>query len=193
MSAFVLTGHRGLDKLEWHESWPTPTPGPHDVIIKVAACGLNNTDVNTRSGWYSKAVTEATTGDEYAKVDDAGPTWGGAPISFPRIQGADAVGTIVAVGESVDPKNYVGKRVITDNWIRNWDDPLNKKTTGYYGSECDGGFAQYARIDHRNVGVINSSLSAAELATFSCSYTTAEGMLSRANVTEKAEFCFSFV
>ena len=193
MSAFVLTGHRGLDKLEWHESWPTPTPGPHDVIIKVAACGLNNTDVNTRSGWYSKAVTEATTGDEYAKVDDAGPTWGGAPISFPRIQGADAVGTIVAVGESVDPKNYVGKRVITDNWIRNWDDPLNKNTTGYYGSECDGGFAQYARIDHRNVGVINSSLSAAELATFSCSYTTAEGMLSRANVTEKAEFCFSFV
>ncbi len=154
---------------------------------------MNNTDVNTRSGWYSKAVTEATTGDEYAKVDDAGPTWGGAPISFPRIQGADAVGTIVAVGESVDPKNYVGKRVITDNWIRNWDDPLNKKTTGYYGSECDGGFAQYARIDHRNVGVINSSLSAAELATFSCSYTTAEGMLSRANVTEKAEFCFSFV
>ena len=185
MNAFVLTGHGGLDKLKWHGYWPTPTPGPHDVIIKVAACGLNNTDVNTRSGWYSKAVTEATTGDKYARVDDADPAWGGSPISFPRIQGADATGTIVAVGESVDPTNYIGKRVITDNWIRNWDDPLNKNTTGYYGSECDGGFAQFARIDHRNVGVINSSLSDAELATFSCSYTTAEGMLSRANVTEK--------
>jgi len=184
MKAFVLTGHGDLDKLVWREDWPTPSPGPDDVIIKVAACGLNNTDVNTRSGWYSKMVTEATTGGEYAEVDDADPSWGGAPITFPRIQGADVAGTVVAVGESVKA-DYLGKRVITDNWIRNWDDPLNKDTTGYFGSEYDGGYAQYTCIDHRNVGVINSDLNDAELATFSCSYTTAEGMLSRADVSEK--------
>lgn len=183
MNAFVLMGHGGLDQLVFHEQWPTPVPGDNDVIIKVSACGLNNTDVNTRSGWYSKAVTEATTGGQYAEVDESDPTWGGAPITFPRIQGADVAGTVVAVGNSADPA-LIGKRVITDNWLRNWNDPLNKDSSGYFGSERDGGFAQYTCIDSRNVGVVDSSLTDAELATFSCSYTTAEGMLSRAGVTD---------
>ena len=56
MKAIVLEGHGGLDKLVWHEDWPTPAPGAGEVLIKVGACGLNNTDVNTRSGWYSKTV-----------------------------------------------------------------------------------------------------------------------------------------
>ena len=183
MNAFVLMGHGGMDKLVWKEAWPVPTLGPNDVLIKVAACGLNNTDVNTRSGWYSKAVTEATTGDEYTKVNDSDPAWGGSPIVFPRIQGADVAGTVVAMGDAVKT-DCLGRRVITDCWIRNWEEPLNKNTTGYYGSEHDGGFAQYARIDHRNIGVVNSSFTDAELATFSCSYSTAEGMLHRANVDE---------
>ena len=58
MKAMVLTGHGDLDKYEWHEDWPVPQPGPMEVLIKVGACGLNNTDVNTRSGWYSKTVEE---------------------------------------------------------------------------------------------------------------------------------------
>jgi len=182
-NAFILTGHGGLEKLEWHENWPMPDVGPNDVLIKVAACGLNNTDVNTRSGWYSKAVTEATTGDGYAEVSENDPTWGGAPISFPRIQGADVTGTVVAAGKAVNA-DVIGKRVITDNWIRDWNNPLDKNSTGYYGSECDGGYTQYTTIDHRNVGVVNCDLTDAELATFSCSYTTGEGMLSRAHVTK---------
>ena len=181
MNAIVLTGHGGLDKLEYRTDWPTPSPGADQVLIKVAACGMNNTDVNTRAGWYSKAVTEATTGGAYDTVGDDDGTWGGSGVSFPRIQGADVCGTVVATGANA-PHDLIGKRVITDNWLRNWDDPLNKNTTGYFGSEADGGYAQYCVIDHRNVGVVNSDLSDAELATFSCSYTTAEGMLSRAQV-----------
>lgn len=181
MQAFVLTGHGGMDKLVYHTDWPVPVPGKDEVLIKVGACGMNNTDVNTRSGWYSKAVSEATTGDAYESVDEEDPSWGGAPLSFPRIQGADVCGTVVSAGDNVDSA-LIGKRVITDNWIRNWDDPLNRDTTGYFGSEYDGGYAQYTKIDHRNIGVVESTLSDAELATFSCSYTTAEGMLARANV-----------
>lgn len=181
MNAIVLEGHGGLDKLVWHEDWATPQPRPGGVLIKVGACGLNNTDVNTRSGWYSKTVSEATTGSAYAEVAEEDPTWGGRPITFPRIQGADTVGTVVAVGDRADPA-LIGKRVMVDCWLRDWSDPDNKDKTGYFGSECDGGFAQYAVADARNVGVVESSLSDAELATFSCSYTTAEGMLSQANV-----------
>ncbi len=181
MQAIVLTGHGGLDALVHHTDWPVPEIGENDVLIKVGACGMNNTDVNTRSGWYSKAVSEATTGGAYDTVSDEDPTWGGAPIEFPRIQGADVCGTVVAVGTNAN-NELMGRRVITDNWLRDWDNPMNRDSTGYFGSECDGGYAQYTKIDYRNVGVINSDLSDAELATFSCSYTTAEGMLTRANV-----------
>ena len=183
MRAFVLTGHGDMDKLVLHTDWPVPSPKANQVLIKVAACGLNNTDVNTRSGWYSKAVTEATTGGAYNTVNTEDPTWGGAPVTFPRIQGADVCGTVAAVGESVD-KNIIGKRVITDAWLRNWSDPMNMNSTGYFGSECDGGYADYTVTDHRNIGVIKSDMTDAELATFSCSYSTAEGMLARANVVD---------
>ena len=102
MRAFVLTGHGGLDKLEYRTDWPVPAPGTGEALIKVRACGMNNTDVNTRSGWYSKAVTERTTGEGFETIDEEDPSWGGAPLAFPRIQGADACGTIVAVGGGVD-------------------------------------------------------------------------------------------
>ena len=181
MKAMVLTGHGGLEKYEWHDDWPVPEAGPADVLVKVHACGLNNTDVNTRSGWYSKAVSEATTGGAYTEVGENDPTWGGAPIAFPRIQGADAVGTVVAAGAHAD-QSLIGKRVMVDGWQRDWSDPENKDKARYFGSEMDGGFAEYTRVDHRGVEVIKSNLSDAELATFQCSYTTAEGMLTRANV-----------
>jgi NADPH:quinone reductase-like Zn-dependent oxidoreductase len=181
MNAFVLHRHGGMDAMDFHDDWAMPQVGPDDVLIKVGACGLNNTDVNTRSGWYSSTVTEATTGDAYDDVSEEDPSWGGAPIQMPRIQGADAVGVVVAVGANASA-DLVGKRVMTDCWQRDWSDPMNRDKTGYFGSERDGGFAQFTTADRRNVGVVDSALSDAELATFSCSYTTAEGMLSRANV-----------
>lgn len=180
MRAVVLTAHGGPEVLQMRDDWPVPQPNDDQVLLKVGACGMNNTDVNTRSGWYSKTVTDATTGGSYDGIGDEDPAWGGAPVSMPRIQGADAVGQVVAVGANADPA-LKGQRVMVDCWLRDWDDPSNREKTGYFGSECDGGFAQYAAVDHRNVGIINSSLSDAELATFSCSYTTAEGMLSRVN------------
>jgi len=181
MNAMVLTGHGDLDAYVWHEDWPTPQAGPMEAVIKVGACGLNNTDVNTRTGWYSKAVDEATTGGAYGEVDEEDPTWGGRPLTFPRIQGGDVVGVVVAVGEGGDP-DLIGKRVICDGWMRDWDDPENKDKTGYFGSERDGGYAEYTKTDVRDLAVVDCDLSDAELATFQCSYSTAEGMISRANV-----------
>lgn len=182
MRAMVTMGHGDLDQIRLHTDWPRPDPAAGEVLIKVGACGLNNTDVNTRTGWYSKAVSDATTGGAYAQVNDDDPTWGGAPITFPRIQGADICGRIVSVGQGVDPAR-IGERVITDGWLRDDADPMNMDKAGYFGSERDGGFAEYATTPARNALAIHSSLSDAELATFSCSYSTAEGMLTRASVT----------
>jgi len=181
MRAFVLTGYGGMDKLEYHQDWPTPKPGPTDVLIKVHACGLNNTDVNTRTGWYSKGVSDATTGAALDTAKDEDSSWGGAQIAFPRIQGADVAGTVVAIGEDAN-SDLLGKRVLIDTWVRDWDDPLNLDKCGYFGSECDGGYADYTVVEQRNVHPIDSNLSNAELATFATSYITAENMLNRAKV-----------
>ena len=81
MRAMVTMGHGDLDQMVLHENWPRPDPAPDEVLIQVRACGLNNTDVNTRSGWYSKTVTDATTGEAFAEVGEDDPTWGGAPIT----------------------------------------------------------------------------------------------------------------
>ncbi|MEM7378403.1 MAG: alcohol dehydrogenase family protein [Pseudomonadota bacterium] len=183
MTAMVTLGHGDVDQMVLHTDWPRPEPAAGEVLIRVRACGLNNTDVNTRSGWYSKTVTDATTGGAFEEVGEDDPTWGGAPITFPRIQGADVCGEIVAVGEGVDAVR-IGERVISDNWLRDPTDPDDKNKTGYYGSERDGGFAEYTTIPATNAVPVNSPLSDAELATFSCSYSTAEGMLTRANVTD---------
>jgi NADPH:quinone reductase-like Zn-dependent oxidoreductase len=183
MNAMVLMRHGGPEALEYKTDYPVPKPDDREVLIKVSACSMNNTDINTRAGWYSKSVDVATTSDGHAHLDTEDPTWCGTPLSFPRIQGADVVGTIVAVGMNAD-RNLVGKRVMTDGWLRTLDNPATPDISNYFGSETDGGYAQYCTIDERNVAVVNSALSDAELATFVCAGTTAEGMLNRTNVSK---------
>lgn len=175
MKAMVLVGHGDMDKLVYKDM-PVPQPGPGEVLIRVGACGLNNTDVNTRTAWYYNEKSEQS-------GDDKDGGWGGAPITFPRIQGADAVGAVTAVGEGAD-ESLVGKRVLIDTWLRDWSDPLNMNKCGYYGSEADGGFAEYTKVDARNVHPVESDLSDAELATFATSSVTAENMLNKAHVAE---------
>lgn len=181
MRAMVTMGHGDMDQMVFHTDWPVPAPGAGEVLVAVGACGLNNTDVNTRSGWYSKTVTGATATATEETPSDEDPSWGGAPIVFPRIQGADACGRIVAVGAGV-PASRIGDRVITNNWLLDKDDPGNIAKAGYFGSERDGGFADYTVLPSENALAVTSDLSDAELATFSCSYITAEGMLTRAEV-----------
>lgn len=169
MYGVVLNGHGGPEMLEVRDDLPVPVAGPNDVIIRVGAAGVNNTDVNTRTAWYSKGDGE-----------DADATWSGKPLEFPRIRGADVCGQIVAVGSDVAP-NRVGERVLIEPCIRVADGDV-QTPAWYFGSECDGGFAQYTRVDARHAYAINSDLTDVELASFPCSYSTAENMLTRANV-----------
>ncbi len=181
MKAFVLHGYGGQDKLVYHSDWPTPHIGHNEVLIQVHACGLNNTDINTRTGWYSKTVTEKTTGKPFGNFNDPNASWGGAPLQFPRIQGADVVGKVVAIGKDASP-SLLDQRVMVDTWIRDWDRADDPSTCRYFGSEIDGGFAAYTAVNYRNVHIINSSLSDVELASFATSYITAENMINKADV-----------
>ena len=170
MRCVWLTGHGGLDKLEVRRDIPVPQPTANDVVIRVRAAGVNNTDINTRIAWYSK-------GD--AATEDA--SWSGEPISFPRIQGADVCGYIVAVGKNIS-KDRIGERVLIEPCIRESNGKVLSQPW-YFGSECDGGFAEFTVVASRHAYRIESDLSDLELASFPCSYSTAENLLTKSNVT----------
>src|ERR1700730_2107853 len=92
MRAVVLVGHGGLDMLRYREDCPRPEPGAGEVLLQVHACGLNNTDINTRTAWYSRAVTSGTADNAAGGIEAAsaaGGSWGDRVQQFPRIQGAD--------------------------------------------------------------------------------------------------------
>ncbi|MDE2349748.1 MAG: alcohol dehydrogenase family protein [Gammaproteobacteria bacterium] len=184
MFAVLLTGHGGYERLEWREDLSVPEPRDGEVLIRVAAAGVNNTDINTRTAWYSRAVTEGTTssaaanGIDHAQAADSG--WTGTPLAFPRIQGADACGYIVAVGNGVD-RARIGERVLVEPVFRP-PSSTNPRESIYFGSECDGAFAEFARVPSRHAHRIESTLEDAELASFPCAYSAAENMLTRAGV-----------
>ncbi|WP_371155892.1 alcohol dehydrogenase family protein [Jannaschia sp. 2305UL9-9] len=179
MKAIVLTGHGGLDKLEWREDVPLPRPAAGEVVIRVGASSVNNTDVNTRTGWYSKSVrgdTNAAAAEGYGGTSDADGAWSGA-LSFPRIQGADCCGRIVAVGEGVHPVR-IGERVLVRPMYR--PGGAAEDTLVTFGSERDGAFAEYTIIESDHALKIDSALSDIDLASFPCAFSTAEGMIQRA-------------
>ncbi len=183
MAAVLLTGHGGFDKLSYRTDVPVPKPGEGEVLIQVRAAGINNTDINTRTAWYSKAVTSDTNvgGEEgFATASDDDGSWSGTPLHFPRIQGADCCGVVVAVGNGVD-KARLGERVIVRNMLRT---PVGYRPfeCWTFGSECDGGFAQFAVAPSRESHRVDCDWSDAELASVPCAYSTAEGMLHRADV-----------
>jgi NADPH:quinone reductase-like Zn-dependent oxidoreductase len=171
MAAVLLTGHGGLDKLEYRTDVPVPSPAPGEVLVEVMACGMNNTDVWVRQGAYG-------TEEDAAAVS----TWRrqGNTLTFPRIQGADTVGRIVAVGDGV-PESRIGERVMVDFSIYNRDDD-SLADIDYMGHGRDGGYAEYQTLPAENAHLLRADLSDVELATFCCAYLTGEQMLERAGL-----------
>ena len=175
MRAVLLTGNGGFDRLQLRDDVPVPPPGPGEVLVRVGAAGVNNTDVNTRIGWYSKAVAKATEVGGAAGIagaEDDG--WSGTAFTFPRIQGADACGRIVAVGDGVDPAR-IGERVLVEPVFRG----SSRFDALYFGSEVDGAFADFALVPSVYAHQIECDLTDAELASFPCAYSAAENMLAR--------------
>ena len=171
MAAVRLVGHGGLDKLVYSRDVAVPRPAAGEVLIRVTACGMNNTDVWVRQGAYG-------TEDDPGAVS----TWRrqGNTLTFPRIQGTDSVGTIVAVGEGVEPAR-LGQRVMVDFSIYNRDDD-SLADIDYMGHGRDGGYAEYQVLPAENAHVVETDLSDIELATFCCAYLTGERMLERARL-----------
>ena len=180
MRAVYLTGHGGFERLQYRSDAPVPRPAAGDVLIRVRAAAVNNTDINLRSGWYSKSVvtgTDETTTTAAREAADAG--WDGAAVRFPRIQGADGCGEVVDAGPGTD-RGLIGARVLIDPIVRLGHD--RELRHEYVGTDRDGCFAEYVVVPAANAIAVHSTLSEVELASFPCSYLAAENMLARATV-----------
>jgi len=183
MRATLLTGHGGLEKLVYREDVPTPHPAAGEVLIRVGACGINNTDINLRTGWYDQTVDSELSEDLglRGRAEAAAASWNRSEAGFPRIQGAAVAGTVAAVGEGVSA-DRVGERVLVDPCVRDPALPSRAQLVEYLGGDRDGGYAEFVVVPDLNAHVIASPLSDAELATFPCSYDTAEEMLERTHL-----------
>lgn len=190
MRAMVLKGYGGVDMMELRKDYPVPKVGADEVLVRVGACGINNTDINTRTRWYDRAGAVELSEEVSLKGvalgaagEETSSSWNGDKVPFPLIQGAAIVGRIAAVGANVDAAR-IGERVILDPQVRDLSMPLRAQLVAYMGAERDGGFAEYVAAPANNAYQVNSSLTDAELATFPTSYDTAEEMLVRARLGE---------
>ena len=160
VKAVVTTENGGFDKLHYREV-PMPELGAGEVLIKVLAAGVNNTEINTRLGWYS------------------GGGWH-IPTPFPFIQGTDCCGIVTQTFDSADSA-LVGKRVLVRPCMR--PDGFGSMLNIWMGSDFDGAFAQYVKVPANEVFPIESSWTDAELGSIPCSYGSAENMVQRSHVT----------
>lgn len=166
MSGVQLVGHGGPEMLVWRDDLPVPRPGPGEVLVKVLAAGVNMTDINTRVGWYGGEGRAAG--------------WSGE-LGFPRIQGADLCGRIVALGADVTGLP-VGARVICPT---NQHEPTAENPIHFVsiGSEFDGAFAQYCLVKAQALHDVSASLlTDVEIGAMPCAHGTAHNLLTRAAV-----------
>ena len=148
MKAVVTVGNGGYDKLQCRVvNLPTLERG--EVLLQVLAAGVNNTEINTRIGWYSSSVTTGTEdaataeGQQATKKADGG--WN-ETTPFPFIQGTDCCGRIVAVAPGGD-KSSIGSRVLVRACMR--QSGFGSMDNIWMGSDFDGAFAQFGQSSHR--------------------------------------------
>ena len=181
MMAVVTTGNGGYDKLEYR-SVPVPALEPGEVLLRVLAAGINNTEINTRLGWYSSSITGDTastaTEQEAHAEQKADGGWNEA-TPFPLIQGTDCCGRVVRTGSSVDV-GLLNKRVLVRACMR--PKGYDVMDNVWMASDFDGAFAEYVKVPAEEAFPVECDWSDEELATIPCAYGTSENMLHRANV-----------
>ncbi|MBK5210989.1 MAG: galactitol-1-phosphate 5-dehydrogenase [Coriobacteriia bacterium] len=140
MKACVL---EDIGKLVYKEV-ETPVAGEGEVLLKIRACGICSSDIDRvlKTGTYH----------------------------FPTIPGHEFAGEIVAVGAGVD-SGYIGKRAAVfpllpckvcpscrdERYVHCFD-------YSYFGSRCDGAFAEYLAVPLWNTVIFPDSLSFDEAA-----------------------------
>ncbi|MGG1686572.1 zinc-binding dehydrogenase [Pseudalkalibacillus sp. NRS-1564] len=128
MKAVQVMGYGDVDQLEVVEQ-AIPEPKADEVLVKVKACAINNTEIWMREGAYGTGKKSG---------------WRPEGVQFPRTPGSDITGTIVKAGNEHNEK-MIGKDVVLFPFTSSGEEGLEhiSEDMSFVGSEYDGGYAEY--------------------------------------------------
>ncbi len=121
MRVVVITGHGGPDVLQVQER-PDPKPLAGEVLIDVAAAGINFADLMARLGFYPDAPKP------------------------PCVVGYEVAGTIAAVGSGVDGGLQAGQRVVAPVRFNGYSERVAARVDGVIALPDELSFEQGAAI-----------------------------------------------
>lgn len=158
MKAVIFRQHGGPSVLEYADV-ETPTPAPHEVLVRVKACALNHLDIWIRQG---------------------NPAY---PLPLPHISGSDVAGVVEQVGSQVQDV-AVGARVFVSPGISCWHceaclagrDNFCKSYT-LVGALTKGGYAEYVTVPAMNAIPLPDHIPFEQGAAFPLVSVTARHML----------------
>lgn len=140
----------GIDKLRLEET-EVPTPGPHDVLVRLRAASINYRDVMVASGTYNPRMR------------------------LPAIPFSDAAGEVEAVGDLVT-KWKVGDRVspiFAQHWFDGESSEAKRRTSLGAGAQWQGVLREYAAFNEESVVAVPEHLSFEQASTLPCAALTA--------------------
>lgn len=152
----VVVRETGTAEVLRIETLERPAPGPREVLIQVAACGVCTLDVVTRSGTYRQRV------------------------ELPIIPGHEICGTVAEVGTQVR-RFRAGERVATTQryhicgacrYCRGGYETLctERRFLGQQG--LVGGYAEYVAVEEDNVAEVPAGVSDEQAAVAACAIGT---------------------
>ena len=179
MRAIEIREHGGIEKLELVER-DEPRAGPGEVVVEMAALGLNHLDV-----WVRRGVP-------------------GHPFPLPMVPVSDGSGVVVEVGDGVTAAAGAGARAsrgiaVGDEVfvLPGRSSPIGAEVLAgkdhldpsyrILGEACDGLAAERVALPATNVAKKPSSLSFVEAASFGLTFLTAWNMVVRRARVEAGE------
>jgi zinc-binding alcohol dehydrogenase/oxidoreductase len=108
------------------EEWPTPVPGPGEVVVRVRAAAINHRDIWIRRGQY-------------------------AGIRLPAILGSDATGEVVTAGDDAGA-GWIGREVVIDPSFGWGPDPHAQGPAFHLlGMPTEGTYAEFVKVPAANI------------------------------------------
>jgi D-arabinose 1-dehydrogenase-like Zn-dependent alcohol dehydrogenase len=156
MRALVLRKPGSVETALHCETIPEPLPGPHQVVVRVAFCGVCSHDVAVCTGVLRSG------------------------IKLPCVPGHEVAGTVVALGESVTGF-AIGDRVATTQrehvcrqcrYCRSGREPLCAERLFLGDTRLNGGYAEYVVVDADNAVSAPDDVSLDAAAIASCAIGT---------------------
>ena len=136
----------GPGELKLNRAKTVPTPGPHEILVKVEAVGLCFSDLKLLKQFHDHVrKSEVVAGIEKSVLKGIQSY---VPGGLPVVPGHEVVCRIIAVGDQVK-QHHVGERCLVQTDYRQL--PTAAGSNAAFGYNFDGGLQEYTLLDERVV------------------------------------------